>query len=247
MSSALLRHLRGNLIAYLALLVALSSTSYAAATKLLPKNSVGTAQVVNGSLQKVDLSKRAVAALRGQRGPRGLRGPTGLQGLTGPAGPAGPQGLRGSPGLNGIPGAQGPRGPSDAFVMFGGHGTLNGGLIGSQSPDSTSKLILPPGSYVAEANATFINTSPTDAVTANCDLEFESPAGGPPVFIDFMDVLLDMPVSGPDHQRITISGAFEIQPGDGPLRVSCLADTVDYEDFDMFAIRVETLTDAGTP
>ena len=192
MLSPVLRHLRGNLVAYVALLVALSSTSYAAASKLLPRNSVGTAQVVNGSLQKFDLSSKAIASLRGARGPRGLRGLTGPQGLTGPAGPAGPQGLRGSPGLNGSPGAQGPRGPSDAFVMFGGHGTLNGGFIGSQSPESNSKLVLPTGRYVAEANATFINTSPTEPVTANCDLEFESPAGGLPVFIDFMDVLLDV-------------------------------------------------------
>jgi hypothetical protein len=33
----------------------------------LPKNSVGSAQVVNGSLQKVDLSTGAVASLRGLR------------------------------------------------------------------------------------------------------------------------------------------------------------------------------------
>ena len=86
MVSAALRHLRGNLVAYLALLVALSSTSYAAASKLGPRNSVGTAQVVNGSLQKVDLSKKAVAALRGARGARGLRGITGSPGLAGAPG-----------------------------------------------------------------------------------------------------------------------------------------------------------------
>jgi len=35
------RHLRRNFVAYGALLFALSGTSYAAATSLLPKNSVG--------------------------------------------------------------------------------------------------------------------------------------------------------------------------------------------------------------
>jgi hypothetical protein len=124
MANRLFQHLRRNLVAYLALFVALSSTGYAASAKLLPKNSVGSAQVINGSLLKSDLSKKTVAALRGARGPQGLSGPTGTQGLTGPQGPPGPQG---SPGLNGNPGVQGPRGPSDALVMFGGEGTLNGG------------------------------------------------------------------------------------------------------------------------
>jgi hypothetical protein len=43
---------------------ALGGRSYAAVSKLLPKNSVGSAQVINGSLQKIDLSTKAVAALR---------------------------------------------------------------------------------------------------------------------------------------------------------------------------------------
>ena len=49
----LLQHVRRNLVAYLALFVALTSTGYAASAKLLPRNSVGSAQVINGSLQKV--------------------------------------------------------------------------------------------------------------------------------------------------------------------------------------------------
>ena len=40
----------------LALFVALPSGSYAAATALAPRNSVGSAQVINGSLKKADLS-----------------------------------------------------------------------------------------------------------------------------------------------------------------------------------------------
>jgi Collagen triple helix repeat (20 copies) len=251
MLSAALRHLRGNLVAYVALLVALSGTSYAAATQLLPRNSVGTAQVINGSLQKGDLSKRAASALRGPRGPRGFRGLSGsrgLAGLQGPPGPQGPQGLRGAPGLNGTPGVQGPRGPSDVFYMFGGHGSLDaGGFIGGETPDSNTRLVLPPGAYVAEANATFQNASPTDDVSANCNLQFER--SGTPVFIDFLDMRLDAPAVNfdPDHDRGTISGAFELQPGDGPLRVSCLADPVDYADFDLFAVRVDRFTEAGDP
>src|SRR4051794_21509910 len=75
-------------ISVMALFVVLGGTSYAAATKLLPKNSVGSAQVVNGSLQKSDLSAKAVRALRGAKGSRGVQGPAG------PAGSAGAQGVK---------------------------------------------------------------------------------------------------------------------------------------------------------
>src|SRR5690348_6262754 len=104
--AGLARHLRRNLVAYLALLVALSGTSYAASTKLAPRNSVASAQVVNGSLQKVDLSKRAVAALHGARG---ARGPQGIQGIQGPQGVQGPKGDKGD---------KGDTGPSNGFEMY---------------------------------------------------------------------------------------------------------------------------------
>jgi hypothetical protein len=76
------QHLRRNLVAYLALFVALSSTGYAASARLLPKNSVGSAQVINNSLLKRDFK-------RGQlpRGPQGIPGPQGIQGAAGAAGP----------------------------------------------------------------------------------------------------------------------------------------------------------------
>src|SRR5437667_3517428 len=82
-------------IACLALVAALSGTSYAAVAKLLPKNSVGSAQVINGSLQTIDLSKKARTALKGQRGPRGTQG---LQGATGATGATGAKGDKGDPG-----------------------------------------------------------------------------------------------------------------------------------------------------
>jgi hypothetical protein len=81
MLSRTLQHLRRNVVLYLVLFAALSGTSYAAAMKLAPKNSVGSRQVINGSLQKVDLSKKATAALRGAPG---LQGPQGAASL--PAG-----------------------------------------------------------------------------------------------------------------------------------------------------------------
>ena len=74
-------------ISLIALFVALGGTSWAAVSRLAPKNSVGSAQVVNGSLQKRDLSKKAVRALKGNRGRAGR---VGLHGATGPRGPTGP-------------------------------------------------------------------------------------------------------------------------------------------------------------
>lgn len=72
-----------NVTASLALFIALGGTSYAI-TKL-PKNSVGSTQVRDGSLQRKDLSTTAVP-----RGPRGLQGPAGAEG---------PRGLQGARGL----------------------------------------------------------------------------------------------------------------------------------------------------
>jgi hypothetical protein len=91
------KHLRGHFVAYLALFFALGGTSFAAVTAL-PKNSVGSPQIKNGSIQKVDISKRTVSALRGLRGLRGLTGATGATGTAGAQGPKGDTGATGSPG-----------------------------------------------------------------------------------------------------------------------------------------------------
>ena len=74
-------------ISLVALFVALGGTGYAAFA--VPRNSVGSAQVVNHSLQTADLSRKAVSALKGGRGPEGPAGPQGPAGATGAAGTAG--------------------------------------------------------------------------------------------------------------------------------------------------------------
>lgn len=78
-------YVRRHHLALLALFVALGGTA-AAATTLVPRNSVGTRQVINGSLQKADLSKKAVKQLKGNRGAPGAPGLRGAQGPTGVAG-----------------------------------------------------------------------------------------------------------------------------------------------------------------
>jgi hypothetical protein len=56
----ILRHLRGNAVAYLALFVALGGTSYAAFS--LPANSVGTKQLRNHSVTPIKLDPKGIAA-----------------------------------------------------------------------------------------------------------------------------------------------------------------------------------------
>ena len=86
-----------NVIALLALFIALGGTSYAVTA--LPKNSVGTqqikkdavtgAKVKNGSLSSADFA--AGTLLKGDTGASGATGPQGATGATGAAGPAGAQ------------------------------------------------------------------------------------------------------------------------------------------------------------
>src|SRR5512133_4003583 len=82
-------------LALFALFFALGGTAFAAGNALLPGNSVGTRQVINGSLQANDLSKTARTALKGNRGPTGPAGARGTQGATGATGEQGVQGVPG--------------------------------------------------------------------------------------------------------------------------------------------------------
>jgi hypothetical protein len=100
-------HLRRNLVAYLALFVALGGTGYAAGGKLLPRNSVGSAQVINSSLLAKDFKKGQLP-----RGPRGALGPGGAPGAPGAAGSAGAKGVTGARG------ATGPQGPNAASINY---------------------------------------------------------------------------------------------------------------------------------
>lgn len=92
------------IISLVALFVALGGTGYAAVA-LAPKNSVGSAQVINGSLLKKDLNKKTIAALKGNRG---AQGPAGAAGAAGPAGATGAAGAPGATGATGPVGATGP-------------------------------------------------------------------------------------------------------------------------------------------
>jgi hypothetical protein len=117
-------HVRRNIVGYLALFFALTGTSYAATT-LLPGNSVGTEQVINHSLLKVDFKAgqlpRGAAGPQGAQGPKGDAGPQGAQGGTGPQGAQGATGLQGTQGNQGI---QGVPGTARAYGLVAPNGTL---------------------------------------------------------------------------------------------------------------------------
>jgi len=85
--------------------------------------------VINGSLQKGDLSRKAVAALKGNRGPRGL------------------QGIQGDPGATGATGAKGDKGDKGAT---GDPWTLNNGLLPS---GKMLRGVFAPGGTAAAADS----------------------------------------------------------------------------------------------
>jgi hypothetical protein len=108
-----------NVIASLALFLALAGGSYAALQ--IPKNSVGTRQlkrnavtspkVKPGSLLVSDFSASQRSQLRGPTGATGARGPEGPRGATGPEGLSGPRGATGAEGPRGPTGPEGPPAP----------------------------------------------------------------------------------------------------------------------------------------
>jgi hypothetical protein len=118
-------------VSVVALFVALGGTSYAALK--IPKNSVGSPQVINGSLQKADLANATVTALKGKAGPQGPQGPQGSNGSQGASGAAGPAGSTGPAGPVGATGSGGPAGATGAVGATGPPGTnatINGVAAG---------------------------------------------------------------------------------------------------------------------
>lgn len=107
-------------ISLVALFVALGGTGLAASR--LPRNSVGSAQVINGSLQTSDLSSGAVSSLKGKSGAQGPQGAQGSTGTQGPQGASGPQGQQGAAGPQGATGPQGVQGASGSPGVAGRDG-----------------------------------------------------------------------------------------------------------------------------
>jgi hypothetical protein len=110
----MLRHLKNNVIAYLALFVALGGTSYAAAK--LPRNSVGSVQVKANAITSSKVRNGSLVAADFAAGALPARGEPGAPGAQGVQGPQGPQGARGDKGDKGEKGDAGKPGSALAFA-----------------------------------------------------------------------------------------------------------------------------------
>jgi hypothetical protein len=99
MTSRIVKAIRGNLVAWLALFVALGGTSMAASHYLI----TSTKQIKPSVLSKLH-------GARGATGPAGPQGTPGAKGETGPQGPTGGTGPKGETGERGKEGKTGPEG-----------------------------------------------------------------------------------------------------------------------------------------
>jgi hypothetical protein len=137
MPARILAHLRGNLIAYVALFAALGGTSYAAVG--LKPGSVTTAALASGAVKHSKLARNSVTSLNVAPGTltgadfrkgtlvkgavRGPSGPKGAQGAQGAAGATGPQGLPGGASVGARPRFAGsvsaPKGASTSVPLTG--------------------------------------------------------------------------------------------------------------------------------
>lgn len=110
------------LVAVLALVFATTGSAVAASL-------ITSKQIKNGTIQLVDISKKAKTALTGLPGPAGPAGPAG--GATGPAGPAGAAGAAGAKG------DKGDTGRSALTPLQTGESEVGGWDFDSQAPAST--------------------------------------------------------------------------------------------------------------
>ena len=160
MSGILDRLTYANVIATLALFVALGGVGYAATQ--LPKNSVGTNQLKKEAVTPVKLSQASKSALTGAAGPVGPSGPTGAPGAPGERGLQGERGEKGD---------RGPEGPSDGYVAV----NLGGGAL--EDSIEFGELKVPAGSYLISAIARLYSTG-AGVSNANCFILNKSGGNG---------------------------------------------------------------------
>lgn len=101
-----------NVVSTFCLFLLLGGGAAYAAGEMLPKNSVGRAQIRNAAVTPAKLSKAAKKTLTGPAGPNGA---------TGPQGPKGDPGIKGDPGVKGDPGEP----ATKLFAQIKSDGTVN--------------------------------------------------------------------------------------------------------------------------
>jgi hypothetical protein len=188
-----IEHLRRHAVAYVALVLAMSGTSAAAAV-YLPANSVNTRQLANGAVTGKKVHPHSLLAddfangqlpqgPRGTTGPQGPAGDTGTAGPTGDTGPAGPKGDTGAAGPKGDTGpagAQGPKGDTGPAGPQGSRGDT--GAVGPQGPKGDTGPAGPQGQAGASgiSGYTVITSDGDIGTAAGSTSQFELFARCPP-------------------------------------------------------------------
>jgi hypothetical protein len=213
------RHLGyGNIVATVALFVALGGVGYAALT--LPANSVGTRQLKNGSVTLRKISRGARRALHGQGGLIGPQGPRGPKGDRGPKGSTGAKGSQGPACLPTIAGCQGPQGVPGPTAAAWASATGDAAVLGA-TPVNVLSLTRAPSATVKRTgmlkttfNSRLIVTGSvqtTGATIVSCHLAVV-PSGGAAT------------VLGADHTgtgTIPLSGAIDEPAGTYDVQIAC--------------------------
>jgi hypothetical protein len=228
------RHLRDNAVAYSALFIALGGTSYAAAS--LPRNSVGSTQlknnavtsakVKNGSLETSDMTRAAIASMRGNTGPAGPAGPPGS---TGPQGAAGAQGPKGDKGDAGAP----------ALTFTGwSRGTVTGAmpadgvvtdLARSNGGSGSGAITLPVQSRIyVDGSVDLANTSTTEPSRASCTARTSGDGAttllfdaGPSVIADLHQADGDTTGDGIHYVSLSVTGSQLLDAGTYNIGIGC--------------------------
>jgi Collagen triple helix repeat (20 copies) len=196
------KHLRSNLIAYVALFAALGGSAYAAgkitASQIAP-SAVKSKHVKDGALVAADFAAGSL--------PRGERGPAGPQGQAGPQGEAGPTGQTGPAGPAGPAGAQGERGPSNAYVVSDD----------SFSSANSIDLDVPAGSYIVDAKVSVGKGQGGEELRTSCSVGGTDPAaqGG-----DVSYVSLDTGTAA-NGSETQLSLHTAIETPAGAIRMEC--------------------------
>jgi hypothetical protein len=139
-----------NVVSTLCLVLLLGGGSAYAASQLVPKQSVGSAQIKKGAVTPGKLSSAAKDAMTGATGPEG---PKGDPGAKGDAGPQGAPGIKGDPGVQGDSGVQGEQGDTGPSDVYSARLTLKA-ITPGFGYQTVVSIALPAGNYLVSATQT---------------------------------------------------------------------------------------------
>jgi collagen triple helix repeat protein len=165
-----LRHVRRNVVSYVALFAALGGTSYAAVR--LPSNSVGPLQISKNAITSSKVRDRSLLARDFKAGqlPAGEPGDTGPAGPQGARGPQGATGAAGTPGSKGDTGSQGPAGPVNVLYK------RQAGSVTSSNGVEIASIALPAGKWLLSGSVVADDASTTADALATCIIGTVGPA-----------------------------------------------------------------------